>query len=126
MREKFSIGKFVPDFLKEHPDERFKAREIAEWIMENHSAAVEAKRQNSKASKLPLDTDAAMIQQIVAEIGAQRPSLESKHGIRTTDSRPRKYYFTSRTIEEEAESDTLAKEKGAIWENRESAPGDFQ
>ncbi|WP_116131313.1 COG2958 family protein [Tropicimonas sp. IMCC34043] len=104
---KFSIGTFVPELLRKHSDERFTAREIANWILKEYPYSVEQKRQRSKASKTPLESDSAMIQQIVAEIGAQRPRLEQKHGIRTTEGRPRKYYYSQKSEEEEAQSDSL-------------------
>lgn len=101
MSEKFSISKFVVEYLKLNPDHRFTAREIAIWIMETYPTATQEKRHSSNARKTPLDSDNAMAQQIVAEIGAQRPSLELRHGIRTTEGRPRKYYFSPKTLEEE-------------------------
>lgn len=105
----FSIGKFVPKLLRANPEIRFTARQIAEWIVEEFPKEVETKRENSRAKKLPLDTTDAMVQQIVAEIGAQRPSLERKHpNIKTTEGRPRKYYWTA------VEDDTEQAEKPTI------------
>lgn len=98
---RFSITKFVPEFLKSNPDTRFTARQIASWIMETYPTAVETKRQASSARKIPLDTDDAMLQQIVAEIGAQRKSLENRHSVRTTEGRPRKFFYSEKTDEEE-------------------------
>jgi uncharacterized protein len=102
MSEKFSITKFVPEFLKSNPDKRFTAREIAIWIVETYPDSTEEKRKQSTAKKIPLDTPEAMLQQIVAEIGAQRKGLERNYEVRTTEGRPRKYYFTAKSLEEEA------------------------
>ncbi|SFS03714.1 COG2958 family protein [Yoonia litorea] len=104
---KFSITKFVPKFLKLNPEARFTAREIAIWIMETYPEAVEQKRLNSNARKLPLDTYEAMLQQIISEIGAQRTSLEQRHGIRTTEGRPRRFFYSDKTEEDELIGITL-------------------
>lgn len=101
MAEKFSIVKFIPEYLRLNPEHRFTAREIAHWIMKTYPEATQEKRLQSVVRKVPLDTDDAMAQQIVAEIGAQRPSLEKRYGIRTTEGRPRKYYYSPKTLEEE-------------------------
>ena len=45
-----------------------------------------------------LETDADLLQQLVAEIGSQRPRLQKKHpGLKTTEGRPRKYYFSEKS-----------------------------
>ena len=100
---KFDLAGFVAEFLKSNAEERFTAREIAEWILSAHPDAVEAKRKASRAKKVPLDSDRAMIQQIVAEIGSRRPALEERSNIRTTEGRPRRYFFSNLSAEEEAE-----------------------
>ena len=98
-----SITKRVPEMLENHPDKRFTAREIAEWIFENYPHECEEKRMKSTARAAPLTSDAALLQQIVAEIGAQRNSIERRNpSIRTTEERPRKYYYSVQTLEAEA------------------------
>ncbi|MEG2497703.1 MAG: hypothetical protein RSB01_05440 [Brevundimonas sp.] len=102
--EKFSITKFVPTVLKERPGQRFIAREIAMLIMQQYPDACEDKRLRSKASKTPLDNDDALLQQIVAEIGAQRKRLENRLDIKTTEERPRKYYYSTQSDTAEIEA----------------------
>lgn len=102
--EKFSITKFVPTVLKERPGQRLIAREIATLIMQKYPDACEDKRMRSRASKTPLDTDEALLQQIVAEIGAQRKGLENRLGIKTTEERPRKYYYSTQSDTAEVEA----------------------
>lgn len=102
--EKFSITKFVPTVLKERPGQRLIAREIATLIMQKYPDACEDKRMRSRASKMPLDTDEALLQQIVAEIGAQRKGLENRLGIKTTEERPRKYYYSIQSDTAEVEA----------------------
>lgn len=104
MIEKFSITKLVPTVLKERPGQRLIAREIAMLIMQEYPDACEDKRMRSKASKTPLDSDYALLQQIVAEIGALRKRLESHLDIKTTEERPRKYYYSTQSDTAEVEA----------------------
>jgi hypothetical protein len=96
---------------KESPGNRFTAREIAEWIFKRFPGDCEEKRQKSKT----INTDAQLIQQLVAEIGANRPAIEKKWiQVRTTADRPRQYFWSESSDEAavaEAEgkaSDTLS------------------
>ncbi len=89
-----NLGKSVVDFLTAHPEEKFSARQIAEWLVATFPAECSAK----KASSQTLETDADLLQQLVAEIGSQRPRLQKKHpGLKTTEGRPRKYYFSEKS-----------------------------
>ena len=57
-----------------------------------------ARVQRQKASSQALETDADLLQQLVAEIGSQRPRLQKKHpNLKTTEGRPRKYYFSEKS-----------------------------
>ncbi|MGF7157682.1 COG2958 family protein [Bartonella heixiaziensis] len=97
-------------FLERNPTKKFTAREIALWIFENYTEACRKKQKRSTATVIPLNSDAALIQQIVAEIGSQRPQLQKRHPeIKTTEGRPRQYYFTQLTDSaeiDEVESNT--------------------
>ena len=62
-----NLGKAVLDFLTAHPDEKFSARQIAEWIFATFPAECHAKKASSQA----LETDADLLQQLVAEIVAK-------------------------------------------------------
>ena len=89
-----NLGKAVLDFLTAHPDEKFSARQIAEWIFATFPEECQAKKANSQA----LDTDTDLLQQLVAEIGSRRPVLQKKHpGLKITEGRPRKYYFSEKS-----------------------------
>lgn len=97
-----NLNNTVSDFLKNHPEQKFTAREIANWIFETYPDECRMKQNRSSAIVNPLDSDMALLQQIVAEIGSQRPRLQKKNPeIKTTEGRPRKYYFTLKTNEEE-------------------------
>ncbi|WP_375647443.1 COG2958 family protein [Bartonella sp. CR84HXZ] len=112
----------VFNFLKKNPTKKFTAREIAQWIFENYPEKCRQKQKNSTAIITPLNSDAALIQQIVAEIGAKRPQLQKRYSeIKTTEGRPRQYYFTEQTdsaeidaIEDNAKSRT---EDGSVKEH---------
>lgn len=85
----------ISQHLQEQRGKKFTAREIAYWVFENYPEACRRKQKRSAAKVSPLDNDAALIQQIAAEIGSQRPNLQKKvPQIKTTEGRPRKYYFT--------------------------------
>ena len=86
----------VTQFLQQNPEQKFTAREIANWIFTTYPDECRQKQKRSTAKVNPLDDDAALLQQIVAEIGSQRPRLQKKNpGIKTTEGRPRKYYLTA-------------------------------
>jgi hypothetical protein len=89
-----NLGKTVVDCLKAHPQEKFTARKIAEWIFSTFPAECQKKKDSSQV----LSTDVDLIQQIVAEIGSQRPRLQKKYlALKTTEGRPRKYYYSEKS-----------------------------
>lgn len=90
---KLNLRQTVIDFLKARPGQPHTARQIALWMFENQREACEEKRRNSQQD---LSDDAALIQQLVAEIGANRPEIQKKEpAIRTTEGRPRRYYYAT-------------------------------
>lgn len=96
---KLNLRQTVADFLKARPEQRFTARQIAVWIFENLREACEEKRRSSRQD---LSDDAALVQQLVAEISSNRPLIQRSHlQIRTSETRPRHYYWTN--ISEAAE-----------------------
>ncbi|WP_170338240.1 COG2958 family protein [Ruegeria arenilitoris] len=102
-----SITKVVPELLSNNPEKRFTAREIAKWIFENYRQDCEEKRARSTAKKIPLDTDDALIQQLVAEIGSQRRSITRNSKIRATEGRPRRYYYSELSEDDEVDPGNL-------------------
>ncbi|MDO9069466.1 MAG: HrgA protein [Deltaproteobacteria bacterium] len=93
-----NLAKTVVDFLSKHTEQKFTARQLAQWIFENFPAECQEKKVNSKFIK----TDADLIQQIVAEISSHRPNLQ-KHNpqMKTTEGRPRQYYWTTKSDQAE-------------------------
>ena len=95
---KLDLSKKIVEFLSQEPEQKFTAREIAQWIFDNNPKAMIAKRKRSTAKDNKLNDDKALIQQIVAEIGSQRPLVQKKYpSVKTTEERPKKYYFTEKT-----------------------------
>lgn len=93
-----NLSKTVRQFLSERPDEKFTARFMAEWIKKNFPDECRGKKANSAFIK----TDAQLVQQIVAEISSQRPALQKRNPqIKTTEGRPRRYYWTEKTDQDE-------------------------
>jgi hypothetical protein len=90
---RFNLRETIIEFLKSHTEQRYSARQIANWIFETNREACEAKRRRSKQK---LATDAALIQQLVAEISAVRPEIQKREPrVRTTEGRPRLYYYAA-------------------------------
>ena len=93
-----SVKNIVVKFLQDRKDQKFTAREIAEWIFETYPDECRKKQATSKAKIVLLDSDTAFLQQLVSEVGSYRRDWEkSQPEIKTTEDRPRKYYFTEST-----------------------------
>ncbi|QBQ53399.1 COG2958 family protein [Nitrosococcus wardiae] len=125
-----NLAKTVVNFLAQKPEEKFTARQIAEWVIETYPTECREKQKRSRATAIPLDTQAALLNQIVAEIGSQRPRLQKKYPqIKTTEGRPRKYYFTEKSDSDEIENaeiperiDTVASEKNTPIKEQDLYP----
>lgn len=92
------LNQAVVNCLKAQPGRRLKAREVAEWIVETYPAAAEEKLRRSAV----LQTRDDLIQQLVAEIGANRPAIQGKNPqVKTTEERPRLYYWSESSDEAE-------------------------
>lgn len=94
MQDKLNISKAMLGFLKERSGEKFTARQIAEWVFATYPDECQAKKASSKF----ITDDAGLVQQLVAEIGSQRPALQKRHPeLKTTEGRPRKYYYSEQS-----------------------------
>lgn len=86
------------DFLKQHSDNKYTANEIATWIFKNYPKDCQEKQKRSTAQIIPLNDDKSLISQLVSEIGANRANLQNKYPqIKTTEGRPKKYYYTDQS-----------------------------
>lgn len=91
-----NLAKAVLDCLKERPEEKLTARQIAEWIFSSYPAECQEKKSNSRGDYIKTDGD--LVQQLVAEISSQRPRLQKRHPeLKTTEGRPRKYYYSEKS-----------------------------
>jgi hypothetical protein len=89
-----NLSKAVLGYLKDRPEEKLTARQIAEWILVTFPDECQAKKLSSQY----MSTDAELVQQLVAEIGSQRPRLQKRHPeLKTTEGRPRKYYYSEKS-----------------------------
>ncbi len=93
-----NLAQAVLSYLRDFPNQKFTAREIAAWIFETYPDLCQEKKQTSQT----LNTDAELLQQLAAEIGSQRPRLQKKHPqLKTTEGRPRKYYYSEQSDDAE-------------------------
>ncbi|MGN0921143.1 MAG: COG2958 family protein [Cellvibrio sp.] len=103
----------VAEFLQPRTDVTFTARDIALWIFEQFPDECSEKRERSAGTYIQTDSD--LIQQLVAEIGSQRPRMQKMHPqIKTIEGRPRRYYWTELDSSEEvaiAEGQSLVDEQ---------------
>jgi len=86
-------------FLQTQAGRKFTAREIAQELFNRYPEECSQKKDRSKATVTPLDTNDALIQQIAAELNAT--TLGKQAGIKMTDERPRQYYFSTLSDEDE-------------------------
>ena len=105
--QKLSQSKKVAKFLKDNPGQKFTARQIAEQITVIFAEDYIKKRQNSR-----FEDEKIFIQQIVAEIGAQKEQIikVDKHIFWQDRPRPRIYWYdpentTDKPILSELEDD---------------------
>lgn len=91
-----NLAKTVIGYLKDRPEEKFTARQVAEWVFATYPVECREKRANSRGDYIKSDAD--LVQQLVAEISSQRPRMQTKHPeLKTTEGRPRKYYYSERS-----------------------------
>ncbi|MEI7825894.1 MAG: hypothetical protein WCI01_11390 [Chlorobiaceae bacterium] len=112
-----NLSKTVLDFLQARTEEKFTARQIADWILKTYPSECREKRDRSKATVIRIDSDEALVQQLAAEIASQRPVMEKRMALKTTEGRPRKYYYSSKT----AEAEVAATEDGRKTTGNESS-----
>ncbi len=99
----FGLPKKVVAFLKPRAGQKFTAREIAEWILENYKDDCRALQKRSTAITNRIDSDSALRNRTAGNINTQRPSLEKNWKVKATEDRPRKYYYTESTDIEEVD-----------------------
>lgn len=83
----------VLEFLQQNPEQKFTAREIADWISKNCPDYC-----REKLERTSVVNDTALLEQIIREISAYHRGIQKKHPkVKTTEGHIRKYYFTEST-----------------------------
>lgn len=122
-----SLADRVRDFLKESPEQRFTAREIAEGIILRDPTWARRKAERSQQENISIGDDGALIQQVVAEIGAIKLRLQAVSELRMTEDRPRKHYYTSASpdaeIKQAEESELYT--RGQTLNQSDAGPSSF-
>lgn len=94
------LSQKVIECLKGNQDEKFTAKDIALWVYENYPDDCHEKLDKSNN----LESTDDLINQIAAEVGSSRQQFQKTcPEIKTTEGRPRKYYFTNLTETSEVE-----------------------
>jgi hypothetical protein len=95
-----NLGKRMIEYLQANPDHVATAREIGQWIFEQFPVECAAKKAGSSGGYI--NTDADLVQQLVAEISSRRVSMQKQYPqLKTTEGRPRRYYWTEKDADEE-------------------------
>lgn len=92
---KLSQVQKIAEFLKQHPGEKFNARQIAEAIVAKYPEDYQEKRNNER-----FPSDRAFISQVVAEIGSNKDSIIKKdpHICWQDKPRPRIYWYDNEKL----------------------------
>lgn len=94
-----NLNKFVVDVLKQQPTQKLTAKEIAQCIFSMYPNECEEKRRTSRQN---LHRDSDLVQQISAEIAANRPRIERQFSsVKTTETRPIRYYYSTESADSE-------------------------
>jgi hypothetical protein len=104
--QKLSQSQKIVKFLKDNPDKKFNARQIADKIVETYPEEYAEKKLNPR-----FENEKSFISQVVAEIGSQKEQIikNDSHIFWQDKPRPRIYWYSTENtqeteiIEEEAE-----------------------
>ena len=98
-----NLVNMIIDFLKNNAEKKYTTKQIAEWIFETYPDRCREKKERSRATNHPIDSDKALLQQISAEVGARRVRIQKKEPqIKIIESHPYKYYYTKQSDANEA------------------------
>lgn len=98
-----NLGKRLIEFMQANSDTTYTAREIAQWIFERFPEECAQKKEASIQETIKTDND--LITQLVAEISGSRPRWQKQYPqLKTTEGRPRRYYWTEKDASQEVAS----------------------
>jgi hypothetical protein len=107
-----NLGKRMVEYLQAKPETTYTAREIGQWVFEQFPDECAEKRAASKGNYIV--NDAALVQQLTAEISSIRPGMQRRYPqLKTTEGRPRRYYWTEKDAGEEVATAEQADVAGA-------------
>ena len=93
-----NLGQAIADFLRNHAEEKFTARQIAQWIYETYPEKCEEKLTKSNVLKSKTD----LLNQFVAEISGKKQIYQKKYPqIKIIYTQPYQYYWTEKSEENE-------------------------
>lgn len=94
----FDLVDEIFKFLRDNPSKEFIAHDIAEHIFRSFPDYIErrTKKSASKNKSRDLTTKEGWISQLSAEIGAKNPQLGRHPQIGIRETRPKKYFFTTK------------------------------
>jgi len=108
---KLNLSQTVIQLLKENPEKQFTTKQIAEEIYKIKPEECEAKLKRSKKLK----TYEELIKQLGAEIGADK-TITKDSLVKITTDRPRKFYYSNKSDEEEIAEIEQNKESKSLEE----------
>lgn len=108
-----NLGKRLVEYLQANPEITYTAREIGQWVIERFPTECAEKKAASKGSYIV--SDAALVQQLTAEISSIRPGMQRRYPqLKTTEGRPRRYYWTEKDAGEEVATAEQSDVTGAL------------
>ena len=91
----------IAETLKKHAPKRLTARSLAEVIVSDYPDWVRKKREKSKNPAIRDGEKPEITLQIQSEIGSKKQAIERHPDLRMTEDRPRLYYYSSISDEDE-------------------------
>lgn len=98
---KLKLAERVVEFLQQNPEQRFTARELAVWFFKTYPEECQAKKEASKATVIPINTDAALVTEITSNISSMAKQFRKKGIKRIERGRIYQYYYTEKSDEQE-------------------------
>ncbi len=96
-----TLVQIISDTLKARKGERLTGNQLATTIVRENEKWAEQKKQKSKNPIIKDGGFDEMKAQVQSEIGSNRPAIEKHPHLRMTEDKPRRYYFTELSDEEE-------------------------
>ena len=108
--QKLSQSQKIVKFLKDNPDKKFNARQIAEQIVASYPEEYAEKKSNPR-----FETEKSFISQVIAEIGSQKEQIIKNdiHIFWQDKPRPRIYWYSTENTQEIKEKQELKEETDA-------------